>query len=157
MNGILFPGSDDLDKRFASLTWSSHGTETRHESTVTRLSCIVDELPGLLVVERCRIQISAMASLVRLRVMHARLSGVAAVTQLTELETSMGEFSRQVWELGLERHRIVIAAAAEINGGLDAIVQFVVPGGRREMEEVEALSRLSIAKVIKMHELDAPR
>lgn len=155
MNSVPVGEFNSRDESLSSVVWRDLGTERRHGEVVTRQSCVIENLPALLVVELCNIRGSAVSALVRLRMVHAR-DGLSAAVQLEDVGTSVGVFLRRVWELGPERQRTVIAAAAEVDGGPDAIVQFVIPGVSRDAEELESLSLLSISKVLEMYEPEAP-
>ena len=140
--------------RFSALTWSDLGTEVRSGDTVTRLSCVLEDYPGLLVMQRFNMRTSATSCLVRLRMKHARLSGVSTAIRLNDVGTSIGLFARRVWVLLPGYQRTVMAAAAAIEGGPDAVVQFVIPGVDQDLDDLEALSLLSISKVLEICELE---
>ena len=154
MNRVELDDSENVVEEFSSLSWNYLGTEMRSGDVITRLSCVLKDFPGLLILQRLEMRISATSSLVRLRMQHARLSGVSTAIQLNDVGTSLGVFARRVWELMPGHQRTVIVAAAEIDGGPDAIVQFVIPGVDHDLDDLEALSLLSISKVLEMHELD---
>ena len=142
------------DSRFSSVVWEMLGRERQAGGVVYRLSCVIDKLPALLILECCDMRIPATASLVRLRMEHARLSGVNSVIQLDDVSTSIGTLVRRVFLLSPQYRRAVIAAAAEVDGRPDAVVQFVIPGIGQDVEYLESLSLLSISKVLEMYELD---
>lgn len=142
------------DNRFSFVVWEMLDEERQVGGVVHRLSCEIDRFPGLLILECCDMRMPATASLVRLRMEHARLSGVSSVIQLDDVSTSIGIFVRRVFLLNPQYRRTVIAAAAEIDGRPDAVVQFVIPGAGQDVEDLDSLSLLSISKVLEMYELD---
>lgn len=148
---MIATGSND-DGEFEtardSVTWRNLGTERRRNGVVTRLSCDFMDAPGLLVMQRCSLGMSAVAALVRLRMQHAPLSGVPMTIVLDDLETSIARFSRRALVWTWQRKRTVVAAAAEIATGGDVLVQFVLSGVHQNLEDLEMLSLLSISKTV---------
>ncbi|MYH95340.1 MAG: hypothetical protein F4129_02410 [Acidimicrobiia bacterium] len=147
----LFNG---LESPYHSITWSELTSERRLASAVMKFSCLVDSLPGLLIVERCNLRIPAASSLARLQMMQMRLAGISSFALLDDVQTPIGTFVRRRFVLAPHHRRTVLASAAEVDDGLDVMAQFVVPGVDREEEAIEALSLLSISKVLELDEGD---
>ena len=141
-----------LEDSFSSITWNELSSEQRLASTVMKFSCLIDSLPGLLIVERCHLRIPTVSSLVRLQMMHMRLAGISSYALLNDVQTPIGTFVRRRLVLAPHHRRTVLASAAEVDDGLDVVAQFVVPGMDQEEETLEALSLLSISKVLELDE-----
>lgn len=140
----------DVEHPFSSITWDVLTSEQRLRGSVTKISCLVDSLPGLLIVERCDLRMPAESSLARLQMMHMRLSGISSVVPLEDVPTPLGTFVRRRFELAPHNRRRVFASAANSEVGLDVVVQFVVLRADQEEGVMESLSRLSISKALEL-------
>lgn len=143
----LFTG---LQSSFSFITWNALTSERHFTGAVMKFSCLVDSLPGLLIVERCNSRIPPVSSLVRLQMKHMRLAGISSFALLDDVQTPIGTFVRRRLVLAPHHRRTVLASAAEVDNGLDVVVQFVIPGVDQEEDTLEALSLLSISKVLEL-------
>lgn len=154
MNDVGTGSFSGLESPFASITWNELTSERRLASAVMKFSCLVDSLPGLLIVERCNLHMPAASSLARLQMMQMRLAGISSFTLLNDVQTPLGTFVRRRFVLAPHHRRTVLASAAEVDDGLDVVAQFVVPGVDQGEDTIEALSLLSISKVLELDEGD---
>lgn len=142
--------------RVEPVVWNEIGEDRTPRGMVTKLSCVFDGLPGLLLVERCNLGMSAESALARLRMEHRRYADLADVMALDDVDTPLGTFVRRAFLSTPRRQRTVISGAAEVEDGNDVIVQFAVAGTDHDVARLDALWSLSIDKILEISDADDP-
>ena len=144
------------DSDGTSVEWKHLRSMPRFVGRTTVMSFESGSCLGLMIVEYCRLSMSAASSLIALRMSQARFASIASVVKMEDIHTRLGVFVRRSFVVSSRPQRTVLSSAVRVRVGLDMRVQFVLPELLIDAHRADELSRISVSKAVELYEGDAP-